>query len=359
MRFFAIAMALVVGCQTPVDVHVWEPPLIQNGSKTAVGASAPRPGTVQTHDGAAKDQTSVVLVGIRGPSTMARAIENELMEASHRFRRGSVSNVNVEQTPPVRLISRDEVTANSDVRLVSTFDQTPSDMAIAAAARRHGHRYLLAGELIQANGSAHQQNQRIALTWRLTDLHEERSIKAKPISVAIPAVASNESETFFNPTLTVNDDQDSLNPQVRRELIEETLHLLWPSVSLRSVKLAKPVALPGSRGVRRGNLAARRGDWAAAERAYLDVLDQHPRNSAAWINAAVAAVAREDFTAAKQRITEAIRFSILSPFNRTLAEETLVWIEIHQKKARDAFGLPDPVGGYRVLVPTSASQPRR
>ncbi|MEM9364478.1 MAG: hypothetical protein AAGD07_00675 [Planctomycetota bacterium] len=351
LAFIALTMILE-GCQTPARVHVWERPLIQGDPQAATDRLQPR---VSHPTGHQPNQNAVVLVGIRGPASMTRPLEEELLaSANQRAGQDSLRVDVAKQLSAVQLISNRQLMAGGDIRLVSTFDQVPSDMAIAAEARRQGHRYLLSGEVIQPRGAARRVTgapQNIALTWRLTDLRAGKSIHAKPISVPLPAKASQESDITGGTQVANEELQDSLDFATRQSLVRETLRLLWPSVALHAVKLAKPAVLPGSRGVRRGNRAAQRGDWSAAERAYLDVITAHPRNSAAWINASIAAVAREDFTEAKRRITEAIGFTILSPLNRTLAEETLVWIEIHQRQARDAFGLPDPLGGYRVLVP--------
>ncbi|MEM6981346.1 MAG: hypothetical protein AAF539_16935, partial [Planctomycetota bacterium] len=139
--------------------------------------------------------------------------------------------------------------------------------------------------------------------------------------------------------------------RLRRAMILETTGLLEPVVAREEIELAHPRLLAGSKSIRTANLLAASGNWPAAEQAWLDTLQAFPNQPAGWINASIAAAARQDFELAKNRLAEALRCSATSPANATLASKTLVWVELQQRQYHAAFDLPEPHDGWRVTRP--------
>jgi hypothetical protein len=240
----------------------------------------------------------------------------------------------------------EQLQAEGTIRLVSGTDSTEqlkvtsesSDLAVAAAARNKNFRQLLRGEVIEATGQE-RSTERLGMVWRLVGL------APGSITAGIPISVSQESIRTKHPDL-----MSILDPRERLQeaMVRETLSLLSASVKRQSVTLARPKMTPGSRRVRTGNELATQGNWPMAEQVWMQTIERYPGQTAAWINAAIAAVARQDFGHAKQRVTRAITLSALMPVNRSLAEETLVWVELRQREYHDAFDLPDPPEGWRI-----------
>jgi hypothetical protein len=262
-------------------------------------------------------------MGISGPDDWAQPIEAALLA-----------------DPPSRwqLIAADQLIGQSTVRLVSGFEEEPSDMAVSAAARRQGLRYLLHGEILQATGHEDRED-KVSLSWRLTGLQPDAESAGMPVTVDEALITQRYPQLMHVPDVA---------ERTRRAAILETKRLLAASVDRQQVTLASPRMLPGSRAIRRGNELARSGNWPMAEQVWKQVLQSHPRNPAALINVSIAAAARQDFSTAKQHIAEAVRRSAFSPANKSLAEETLVWIEMRQRDYHNAFDLPPPAEGWLI-----------
>ncbi|WP_047817137.1 tetratricopeptide repeat protein [Rhodopirellula islandica] len=262
-------------------------------------------------------------MGISGPDEWAEPIEEALLS-----------------DPPSRwqLIAADQLEGVATIRLVSGFEEEPSDMAVSSAARRQGLQYLLHGEILQATGHEERED-KVSLSWRLTGLQPGTKSAGMPITVDEALISQRYPQLMNVPDVA---------ERTRRAAILETKRLLAASVVRQQVALASPRMLPGSRAIRRGNELARSGNWPMAEQVWNQVLESHPRNPAALINTSIAAAARQDFTTAKERISEAVRRSAFSPANKSLAEETLVWIELRQRDYHNAFDLPPPPEGWLV-----------
>ncbi|PHQ35453.1 hypothetical protein CEE69_10680 [Rhodopirellula bahusiensis] len=290
---------LLLGCKTTAPVHVWRPPEL------------------------AVEPAGVAFMGISGPDEWADPIEKSLLQ---------------NQPTRWRLIAAERLESESSIRLVSGFEEEPNDVAVSAAARREGLRYLLHGEILQATGHE-DRDDKISLSWRLTGLQPDASSAGMPVSIDEALI-----EQRYPQLMNVPDVAE----RTRQAAVLETKRLLAASVDRQQVTLASPRMLPGSRAVRRGNKLARSGNWPMAEQVWNGVLESQPRNPAALINASIAAAARQDFSAARERIAEAVRRSAFSPVNQSLAEETLVWIELRQRDYHEAFDLPPPPEGWLI-----------
>ncbi|WP_236625178.1 tetratricopeptide repeat protein [Rhodopirellula sp. SWK7] len=305
--------SLLLGCQTTAPISLWQPPQLVSVSGE-----------------------SIVLMEIAGPQKTAEGLRQELLQIT-RPNEGQSSSATGNSTS-VTFLLPDQLPDESTIRLVSAVENEPSDLAIAAAARRSGLRYLMRGEIMHATGNPRSE-ERLSVVWKLVGLDADCPTEGMPISV------NQQQISLAYPDLMAISD-----PHVRlqKAMVRKTLGLLNQSVIRKTVTLAEPRYALGSRAVREGNVFAQHGNWPAAEEIWVQTLESHPGQVGAWINASIAAAARQDFPEAKQRITRAIQLSAFSPVNRTLAKETLVWLELQQRDYHEAFGLPDPPGGWRV-----------
>ena len=320
-RFVGVLLAFgallgMLGCRTMVPIHVWQPPGL-----------------------ASIDGNAVVLMKIQGTEETALAIRQELLahaeQTSHWVHADRLS-----------LIVPERLHAEPTIRLVSGVNSVPqtrlgsdsSDLEVAAVARECGIDQLLRGEVIEATGQEGSA-ERLGMVWRLVGLTPDAVTSGIPVSVNQETIRDK-----YPDLLPIADPRMRL----QKAIVRETVSLLSTSVQRRRVTLANPRITIGSRRVREGNELARQGNWPMAEKVWIEMIDRYPGQTAAWINASIAAVARQDFAQARQRVTRAITLSALMPINRSLAEQTLVWIELRQREYHDAFSLPDPPDGWRI-----------
>lgn len=311
---FALVVTLAPqGCRTTSPIHHWQPPEI-----------------------ASLTGETLVLTDIAGPEDTAAGIREKLIaETGGRNRDSAIA---VHRNPPITLLMPEQLETESIIRLVSGSESEPSDLAIASVARRAGVNYLLHGEILHATGTPHS-DERLSVVWRLVGIGNDATNEGMPITIDQKSIEQNHPDL-----LQVSDPHSRLQQAMARE----TMGLFRRSVVRQPVTLAHPRLTLGSGEVRRGNRLAQRGDWRAAEEIWLHTLDRNPGQVSAWINAAIAAGARQDFEQASQRITRAIQLSLFFPVHHTLAQETLVWLELRQREYHESFGLPDPPDGWRV-----------
>ena len=333
-------LALIVGCRMSVPIHVWQPPVLES----TVGKT-------------------VVIQSVDGPREATDPIKQKLLATVPRDVGRATSIVTSDTLRPKR------GTFDSKVMLASATDEDNSDVAVASLARRQGVDFVLHGQVLTAptptpsdSGSSQpvgkrsplptdprriisdgqQQAEslddpRLTLSWRLTAVGEEPSNQGRPISVDLKSAVDRYPELAY-----VDDAQEVLYSAAARE----TYRLITPSVDRTRVQLAIPYGLPGSRKVRRGNIAAINGNWAEAERIWGEAWHRHRWQAAAIHNLAIAAAAGQEFSRAKQLARQAIRLQSLP-----LHKQTLVWIELRQRDYHRAFGLPDPPEGWFVTQP--------
>ncbi|MEM1226503.1 MAG: hypothetical protein AAGJ40_12450 [Planctomycetota bacterium] len=296
-----LCLMVGVGCTSVAPVHTWRPPQLASvGNET------------------------IVLAGIGGPDVIASSLKRELL--AHEG---------------LHVVSSDSLPPASDIALVSTFESAPTDMSIAASARNAGFGFMLRGEVLQSTGRD-DSDERLSVFWRLTDLSGNATGGGVPIHVNLAMIQEQYPEL-----MAISDPAARL----RQAAILETNGLVDPVVRKEEVSLANPRVRWGSRRIRAANALAMAGRWPEAEQEWMRIADNHPRLPAIWINSAIAAAARQDFDTAKQRATEAVRLSAVSPAHAKLAQRTLVWIELRQREYHTAFNLPSPIGGWRVTRP--------
>ncbi len=315
-----LLVAVPAGCRVSAPVHVWEPARLAStvGKRVAVSVVSTPEGTA----GAIRER----LVGRDPlPSPRSRSVSG----------RGSGESVAGSQAVMgTQLVDARRLESASPVRLVSAGDGEINDVALASVASQRGFDFLLHGQVIDASGSRPGAEDRLTVSWRLTDLSGDDPPKGLPVAVRWEAAFAR------HPDLAWLGDRESA---LAEAVVRETCGLISPSVALRQASLAVSYVTPGSRGVRRGNAAAREGNWAEAQRIWGETIRNHPEQSAAWVNLAIAAVAEQDFASARElaRLAAARHPS-------GIARENLVWVELMQRQYHDAFDLPDPPEGWVV-----------
>lgn len=307
---------MLLGCKSSAPIHTWRPPRLCD-----VG------------------QTGIALMDIEGPEAIAKPLTAAMLAATGGDR-SAPTIAGLAEVP--QLIGASTLRDEPTIQLVSTFEappsiDRPSDLAIASAARSRGIPYLLNGQILQSTGRQ-TESEALTVSWRLTSLDGDVPGGGMPVHVDQTLIAQK-----YPQLMSVADPQERL----RQACVIETFGLLSAQIDREMVELRRPTFMP-SPNIRRGIELAEQGNWPAAESIWMAVLKRHPRVPAAWINASIAAAARQDFETAKSRATEAIRLSVVSPASASAAQETLVWIEMRQRDYHTAFGLPDPPGGWRV-----------
>lgn len=297
------SVLLIAGCRMGAPVHVWEPPQLES----AVGKK-------------------VVVSAVAGPDQIADDVKQKLLEQAP-----------TDQGRETILVDAAGLQAKSEIQLVSASDAEPNDVALASVARKDGADFLLRGEVITDRTKVpiqSDEDRTLKISWRLTALDMIHPGGGSPVVVDVKSAI----DRYPDLALASNYDEVLATAAVR-----DTYRLIAPSVTRDRVQLAIPYVLPGSRDVRRGNAAARAGQWGKAEAIWQAVIERHPKFAAALHNLSLAAAAGQDFSRAKQLARKAIR---IQPTG--LHQQTLVWVELKQRAYHEAFNLPDPPEGWFV-----------
>ncbi|MFN7730844.1 MAG: tetratricopeptide repeat protein [Pirellula sp.] len=242
---------------------------------------------------------------------------------------------------------------------LAAYDGQPSEMASLGAARRVGAQYLLSGQIVQHDLEAQpvvkrkwyqlfpprQHQESMTVKWVVYEVSSGRRIGENVV-----AIDRQEAEKEY-PDLAF---QASGDIKVIAASARKSWQSVLPTTTAEQATLDLPWLMPGSTQVRKGNAYARMGRWEEAEREWQDVASAHPWNTAAWTNLSLAAVAREDFSLARDRLKHAN--TKLWPGDET--KKTQVWIEQQQREYHEAFEIPPPAEGWSFpdpVVPTADS----
>lgn len=308
---------LLGGCQAAAPIHVWAPPTIQS----TVGKR-------------------VAIPPLAGDPEIAGPLHAAMLRLQPRSNGIQVYAVDA------RTLERDET-----IRLASATEGQTSDIALLSLARSNGVDYILQGEVMSIRDAAVRRS-----TERPDPMLPSRPKNLDPLA-RIPGQDVDSEDSLLRVSwnlIEVTGSQPlSGQPVVTRRLLgqdeaavvtaaaEAAWQLVIPHVIQDQAQLAAPRLALGSAAIRRGNEAAAHGDWMQAEQRWMEVLRQRPRQHAALHNLAVAAVARQDYEAARRLIAQALQIS-----SSPLYQDTAVWIEQRQRDYHIAFGLPDPPGGW-------------
>lgn len=306
-----IILTVASGCRATAPIHVWQPPRL----RSTVGQQ--------------------VAVSVSGPAPLAAEIEQRLIDVATSRRRTGDGPGGVGGSPGMAgWISTSALESASAIRLVSADDQEFNDVALASVARDRGIDFLLQGRLVDGDSVTGPagESQRIALSWRLY------GVSGGSPPIGFPVAIDVDTAVGRYPDLRLLGDPRAI---LQEAAVRETRRLVEPFVGRDTATLAVPYLTPGSRAVRRGNALAAAGDWSAARDVWSEALRRYPSQSAAFVNLAVAAVAAQDFPAARQWATLAA-----ARHPSAAARETLLWVEWTQRQYHLAFGLPDPEEGW-------------
>lgn len=318
-------LAAAAGCQAVAPIHVWSPARLESG----VGKR-------------------VAIAPLGGDPKVAKPLHVAMLRQQPR-------------QPGLAVVALDAqaLQGDADIRLVSAESGAPSDIAMFNLARRAACDFLLLGEVVQTTADQHRSSpydQPLDLEGPSPAIDHVRVPGRDPM-LPTDWPSYGPAETVLRVSWNLVDCRRQLPPSgqpvvTRRSAqqpLDETIteaardawQLLVPFVTRDQAQLSAPRLALGAATIRRGNAAAAAGDWPQAERLWKQVFKRHPRNHAAMHNLAVAALARQDFTASRHWIAEAISIKSAPLYNTTA-----VWIEQRQRDYHVAFELPDPPGGW-------------
>ena len=291
----------LAGCRMYAPIHVWQTPEIES----TVGKR-------------------VVVSEIEGAEDISDQLSEKLIAMAPNDTGREVS-----------VVRASELEKESDVQLASASQGATSDIALASYASEQGYDYVLRGELLKDRGRrALEIKNRMAVSWRLFSLTENRPVGGKPVIVELDAVLKKHPELSL-----AGSDEDIL----QAAMVRETFNLLTQSIKRDEIQLAIPYLLPGSKQVRKANILAMKGRWFEAKEIWQTVAEKQPLQVAAMHNLALAFAAEQDFSSAKHYARKAIRARPTQ-----LNKQSLMWIEIQQRQYHNAFNLPDPPEGWFV-----------
>ncbi len=321
VTLLAVTLLSSFGCHMTAPMHTWKASQVSKSGlvRVAVAPIGGNPSSVERLQNAMK---------------LAQPQPNPLVVALHP--------VELEQTGGIQLVS---------------FDNQPNEMATLSAARRAGMDYLLQGH-IQSDQldlpppdpkekkkfrifKPKEKTESLVVHWMVTDVNSGLKIKEQTI-----AIDRDQAEKKY-PDLKMH------TPGGDGRVLMASARQSWALVAPTSEPVDALLDLPwfalGSSQVRKGNGYAKQGRWDLAEVEWQEAASLHPWNTAAWTNLALAAVAKEDFQLARDRLKHANTFL---PGDSTFP--TLIWIEQRQREYHQSLNLPPPETGWSLAeVPKS------
>lgn len=324
----AIAVIFFVGCHTVAPIYVWKPPQV-----------------------VAPPAAKIALAPVAGDPEISRRIENAMLAQ----RPAACADLAV--------FTSQQLMDCSPIRLASTAPLNNDATAIYAA-RAAGADLLLQGEILatditlndlaeaerleeeQQNSNMNQlffkrlgqsensiEARRILLSWRVIDVATSQTVGSQAYTLYSQSAAEQYPDLAQAETTAAN--------LLIAASARQTWQAIAPVVSKDQVRLTIPWAQPGAWLVRRGVRAAKKGDWPKAEELWQKASDRYWFNASAHHNLAIAMAAREDFSAAKQELSEAR--GVLS---FRLPHETLFWLDQQHRDYHRAHGLATPSEGW-------------
>ena len=280
---------------------------------------------------------SVMVPKIVGPQEIAEPIHEKLLEAAPTDQGRSTQFIAADA-----LVQKAKFDSDRDIALVAYKKNDESDLTIASTARRQGIDFILRGEVLPERGirAISEAGKRLAVSWRLTPVDPERQAEWEGAPMGKPVVVEYESALERYPDLRLGVDKGQV---MQTALVRDTLPMFTPSVQRNRVQLEIPYVVPGSRAIRRGNAMAVAGRWGEAESIWRKVHERYSFSSVAVHNLAVASVAKQEFSEARELSRKAVR---MKPTK--MHQQTLVWVERTQRAYHETFELPDPPEGWSV-----------
>lgn len=318
-----VLIAVSLGCKMTAPMHVWK------------SAEVPKAGALR-----------IAVAPIAGHSETC----DRLLQALQSYQPNP--------SPLVAAVYPEELSRIGGIQLVS-FDNQPNDMATLSSARRGGMDYLLQGSIVREDLNLpppdmkkrrfrlfkpKEKVESLIVRWAIVDVESGLRIREKTIYVDRTQADKDNPELNF---LAQSNDARVLAASAK-----QSWSFVAPTTGKVDAMLDLPWFAPGSSTVRKGNGFARQGNWEQAEQEWQQAADQHSWNTAAWKNLSLAAVAREDFQLARDRLKHADTFW---PGDSTFP--TLNWIEQRQRAYHEAMNLPPPAQGWTLPDPPKTVRP--
>ena len=234
------------------------------------------------------------------------------------------------------------------IQLVS-YDNQPNDMATLSAARRAGMDYILQGYVLSDDLDVPpldpnkkskfrifkptEKGESLSVHWVVTDVNSGLKVKEQTLTMD-----RLQAEKQF-PDLKMHTPGG--DGRVLMASARQSWTLVAPTNEPVDAVLDLPWFMQGSTQIRKGNGYARQGRWDLAEMEWQEAASLHPWNTSGWTNLSLAAVAKEDFPLARDRLKHANTFL---PGDSTFP--TLSWIEKRQRDHHQALNLAPPESGW-------------
>ena len=322
---FAWSLATLVGCKMTAPMHTWKSPKV------------PKTGVVR-----------VAIAPIGGHTKTTQRLQDAMKQTQ--------PNPN----PLLTTVYPEELSQIGGIQLVS-YDNQPNDMATVSAARRAGLDYVLQGYVMHEDIDTPPQDPQESKRFRIF----RRKKKVEQLTVHWTVIDVNVGTRIQAHTVSMNRLQaEKKHPDLRlatqpgddkviMATARESWSLVAPINQPMDAVLDLPWVTPGSSQVRKGNGFAKQGRWDMAEKEWQEAVSLHPWNTAGWKNLSLAAVAREDFQLARDRLKHAETFW---PGDATFP--TLSWIEQRQRDHYQSLSLPPPAEGWTLADPQKSIGPK-
>jgi hypothetical protein len=319
-----IWIGLFAGCHMTAPMHTWR------------AAQVPKSGVVR-----------VAVAPVGGSPEVAQRMQNALKLAQPQ------------PNPMVAALHPPELAEVGGIQLVS-YDNQPNDMATLKAARQAGMDYILQGYIVNANLDIPPPDPREKRRFRIFKRTEP--VESLSVHWTITEVKSGlkiKEETIALDRLQAEKQYPDLNmhtPGGDGRVLMASARKSWAMVAPTNDKMDATLDLPwfwqGSSQVRKGNGYARQGRWDMAEVEWQEAASLHPWNTAAWTNLSLAAVAKEDFQLAHDRLKHADTFL---PGDATVP--TLIWIEQRQLEHDHAVNAAPSTTARALGIPAKPIRP--
>ena len=316
LNVLAISLANIAGCHMTAPMHTWKPSLVSKAGLVRI-AVAP----------------------IGGDPDAAQRLQNAMKLAQPQ------------PNPLVAALHPHELEHVGGIQLVS-YDNQPNDMATLSAARRAGMDYILQGYVLSDDLDVPppdpkrkskfrifkptEKVESLSVHWVVTDVNSGLKVKEQTLSMD-----RLQAEKQF-PDLTMHTPGG--DGRVLMASARQSWTLVAPTNEPENAVLDLPWFMRGSTQIRKGNGYARQGRWDLAEMEWQEAASLHPWNTSGWTNLSLAAVAKEDFSLARDRLKHANTFL---PGDSTFP--TLSWIEKRQRDHHQALNLAPPETGWTLV----------
>lgn len=323
-------------------MHVWRQPQLASSSWTQ-------------GDQANRMPLCVAIAPVGGPPEITEKINSSLMATRPQT------------IPNLAVLYPDQLEKASGIQLVS-YDGQPSEMAAYGAAKRSGAKFVLSGQILKHDLSPREMPRKTRLLSVLRKKPPAESMSIRWTVFDAQTGSRLGENTIHMDTKKAVQDFPDLAYQGTPETIviaasaRRSWEMVIPTTNATQATLDLPWLMPGSASVRKGNAYARLGQWEQAERQWQEAADVHPWNRAAWNNLSMAAVAKEDFQLARDRLKHADPWWI--PGDQTA--KSSAWIDSVQRQYDACFdptkpegpGAPPRMPSNNSFKPIAESQPQ-